>query len=85
MTTYISRRLSVTNDSNQTCEYSDTQFCKLNNILVIIGEPGSAKSELSRAMNAKFGGKEVFAEVIARDQPSINLNKRELLIIEILV
>ncbi len=53
--TYISRRISVTNHHGEEFEYSDVKFISINAPLVILGEPGSGKSELLRFARDKFG------------------------------
>lgn len=53
--TYISRRLSVTNERGEQTEYSDAAFLALNAPLIILGEPGAGKSALVKHIEDTLG------------------------------
>lgn len=55
--TYISRRLLLTNENGENVEVADTDFFKLNAPLIILGEPGSGKSELVKEYKNNSGSK----------------------------
>lgn len=48
---YVARRLAVVESNGKEKEYSDDEFFSLNGPLVILGEPGSGKSEIVRQLS----------------------------------
>lgn len=64
--TYVARRISVTDDQGKSSEYVDADFLSLEGPLVILGEPGSGKSELVRDFCRRTGSQLI-------DASSINL------------
>ncbi|MBU2514202.1 hypothetical protein KJ966_22935 [bacterium] len=51
---YIHRRISVTDQNDEDIEYTDIEFINIEAPLIVIGEPGSGKSELLRFASDQF-------------------------------
>jgi hypothetical protein len=78
---YVSRRILTTNSAGESIEVDEAEFASGIGPRILLGEPGSGKSDTATEIARLFGGHVIHAELLTSNAP-ILLNGGKLLIVD---